>query len=218
MNKIIEGQEIAEQIAEETGEWEGEGLQELSDMDATEGPVSPPSRMEFHVQMGGYTLSALEGVIIEAAAAQLSRKLPSDVNKRVQEEAIKMADKAITDKLAPIAKDLFDQPILTDKFVTKKADQALTLREYIGLVGREFLTMKVDHEGKPAGNFERGEPRINRIVSDVLDERFAADIKAAFEELRKEARAALDAKLNAAIAEERERLSKSLGYALEVKR
>ncbi len=215
-NTIIAEGELAEIQAQETGEWEAEGLEELADMSATAAPVTPPSRMEFHVQMGGYTLDALEETIIAAAAKQIERKLAADVPKRVEAAALQMAEKAITDKLAPIASEFFDQPMIREPF--SKRDP-VTLREFIGLAGRDFLATRVGRDGKPVTSIhDYGEPRINRIVKEVLEKRFADEIKAAFSDLQKEIRAKLQEDLTAIIEAERKRMADALGYEIKAKR
>lgn len=214
---IIEGVEIAEAIAEETCDWEDENAQEIADMGATQGDKSgEPQTMDFHVQMRSYTLANLEQVIIEAAAKQVRTGLPANTDKLIQEKAIELADKAITAKLEPITRELFDQPMLSTRYREK---EPLTLSEYIGLVGKDFLTTRVKRDGTPTtSSYDHGEPRINRIIAEVLEKRFQKEISEAFADLRNHVKARLDVELNAVIEAERKRLADSLGYELQKRR
>ncbi|MBI1234729.1 MAG: hypothetical protein GC208_09535 [Alphaproteobacteria bacterium] len=214
---IIEGGEIAEAIATETGEFDSVELQELADMDATvsEKPAEP-NTMSFHVQMRGYTLGSLETVIIEAAAKQIRSAMPRDTEQRVQDTAIEMANAAIAAKLGPITGELFDQPIVSSRWEKK---EPMTLREYIGLVGKDFLTTRVKRDGTPStSRYDQSEPRINWIIADVLEKRFKDEITAAFVELKNHVRVQLDSTLNAVIDAERKRLAEALGFDLKKSR
>jgi hypothetical protein len=171
--------------------------------------------MDFHVQMRGYNLDTLETIVIEAAAKQIARGLGDDVPNRVQDEAIKLASKAIDDKLSPIVSDLFEQPILSRSYAK---EETLTLREYIGLVGSQFLTTKVTRDGEPAGVYDRGEPRINQIISKVLEKRFKKEIEAEFAKLRDEVRDQIASKLDETIESERQRMADSIGYEITKRR
>ena len=213
---IIEGSEVQEAIAQETGDWENEDNPELGDMAATAtSRADQPRTMDFHVQMRSYTLNAFEEMIVEAAARQVANGLSGDIPKAVESRAIEIAEREIDAKLEPIASDLFDQPMVPERY---GKGETLTLREYIGLVGRDFLSEKVTLSGKRAGRYERGEPRINHIVAQVLEKRFKKEIEAAFVELKKEVQAQINSQLSGVIDTERKRLADALGFTIKTTR
>jgi len=174
------------------------------------------SGMEFHVKMDSYTLHGVEDMIVHTAAKQLiSGYGDASLKKRVEEAAAEMLSQKINSVLEGVAKDIMDQP-MTPKFPGSKSEP-VTLREFVGLCGREYLSQQVDREGNPAsGRYGGNSPRVEFIISSVLNKQFKAAIDAATSEIRKEAAAAIEARLKSMIDDERKRIADAVGF--EIKR
>jgi hypothetical protein len=207
-NTIIDQEEINEIL--------GSGLEEGVDISSHTQSVG--QGMEFHVRMDGYTLDAMESLIVETAAKRvLSGYGPQALDKKIQDAAIAMLSQKINQALEHVTKDMLDQPI-TPK-MGSSTSAPVTMREFVGLCGRDFLSQKVDRDGKPStSGYSTVAPRIEYIVINILTKQFSQAIADATAEIRKEAEAALTSKLDAMIATERERLSQAIGYQIGKKR
>lgn len=187
--------------------------EESSDLTATKN--KDHDTMDFHIQMHGYTMVDFETMVVEAAAQQLLRGHSEDsLKKKIEERLITLVSGSIDKALEPITKEIMDDPMLP-KYRGAKSE-AMTLREYIGLCGRDFLQTKVDNNGNITTGTYHGESRINRLIAGVLDRGFEKEIKSSTSELKTELRSIASAKMNALIDEERNRITEALGY--EVKR
>lgn len=206
-NEIISTHDMAE------NEWSGdEGPHDVqTDMVATK--TAEGRGIEFHVSMRDYTQRDMEALIVEAAARVLvgnygDAKLAKLIEDRCVALTTAKADKA----LAAVTADIIDQPI-TPKLPFMKPDATpTTMREFIGLTGREYLTGYVDSYGKPTTNRHYGKTRIQYLVETYMQQAFKNEISkatnATISEIQKEIRAKHDAFLNAEKARVREALAK----------
>lgn len=204
-NEITSTHEIAE--AEWTGGDEPGDVQ--SDIVATK--EAEGRGIEFHVSMRDYTQRDMEELIIEAGARILvGRHNDSKLAKLIEERAVTMiADKA--DKaLASVTAEIIDQP-LTPKFPFMKADASpMTMREFIGLTGREYLTAFVDNSGKPTTDRHYGKTRIQHLVEDFMSRAFKKEIEQATNAAIREIQAAVTAQHNAFLESEKARVREAL--------
>lgn len=203
-NTILDAGNLAEALGR------GDEYDQTSDLTSTHEPES--QGMSFHVQMNGYTLGDFEEMVVRTAADLLLNSGANDnrLKKIVEERAIAMIG-AKTDAHL----DLVSTQVMNQQMMAGGKD-ALTIAEYIGLVGRDYLTTPVDRDGNPAkGWADKGTPRIERIVATVMDKKFKSEIADGLSALTKELKAMAATKLDALIAEERERVAQALGYEIK---
>lgn len=178
--------------------WDGhsEPSELETDMVATEQPTG--AGLEFHVSMRGYTMHDMEDLIVQAAARQVvgafnDRKLAKDIEDKCIEQVSAKADAA----LSAVTSEIIDQP-LTPSFGDKKP---VTMREFIGLTGREYLNQTVDSAGKPCSGYGSSGTRMEYLVRQYMDRHFRNEIQKAtsalISELQREIKAAHSALLDA---------------------
>lgn len=133
--------------------------------------------IEFHVSMRDYTMRDMEALIVEAAAMQLvGRRGDSELAKVIETKALAMIAAKAEAKLESVTAEIIDQP-MTPTFGTK---QPVTMRDFLGLYGREYLTQVVGSDGKPdASSYGRGKPRITWLVERAMDATFKREIEKA---------------------------------------
>jgi hypothetical protein len=168
--------------------------------------------IEFHVSMRHHTLRDMEELIVAAAAQMLVGKYDrSALAKKVEERAIAVITQKADEAVAKIAVDILDQPI-TPKYTYSKPDaQPITMRELIGLTGREYLTAQVESDGKPAtGSSYRSKARIQHIVETMMSRKFDDEIKSATYATVREIEAAVKAKHEATLTAEKTRIREAL--------
>lgn len=146
------------------------------DMAATTEPDAS-AKLEFHVQMRSWTLRDMELLIVEAAAQQLVGKIerPSDLAKAIEKRAREMLTEKADKRLDAITSEIIDMPV-TPTFGNKAP---VTMREMIGLYGREYLTQTVRSDGQPATGWDAKQTRIAHLVDRALDRKFKAEIERA---------------------------------------
>lgn len=171
MPVIVETEELAEMIGnEEDGP--------VSDMAATT-ESDPAAKIEFHVQMRSWTHRDMVDLIVEAGARQIvgSDARRGQIGKAVEEAAIKQITALADQRLATVAAEIIDQPV-TPAFGAKAP---VTMREFLGLYGREYLTERVDRDGKPSkgGYHTHTYTRMELIVMQAVERKFKAEIEAA---------------------------------------
>lgn len=161
-------------------------------------------KIQFHVSMRGWTQDDMEALIVEAAARIIvgrtgDNKLAKEIEAKCAELVTRRADAA----LAKVATDILDQPMIP----SFGAKEPVTMREYLGLYGREYLETKVDR-----GGWNNKTTRIVQIVSDLMDAKFKTEIErstnAAVTEIKNEVRARHDAIIEAEKLRLREALAK----------
>ena len=171
-NEITSTDEIAE------AEWNGDGEPNdvRSDIVATKDPEH--RGMEFHVSLRDYTLRDMEDLIVEAAARQIvGQRSDTAMAKKIEAKCVELVNAQAEAALAKVTAEIIDQP-MTASFGDKKP---VTMREFIGLYGREYLTEKVDTEGMPSsgGYGSRSMARIEYLTNKLLDGKFRQDIEKA---------------------------------------
>lgn len=203
-NEITSTSDIAE------SEWDGQSEpgDVGSDIVATRTPEG--RGIEFTVSMRDYTQRDMEGLIIEAAAQLIvGRRNEREMAKIIEAKCIELVAKRADAALAEVADTIIDQP-LTPSFGDKKP---VTMREFIGLTGREFLCAQVDGSGNPTASNGWGSnsrPRIEYLVSKYMDRRFVNEIEKATNAVISEIRASIKARHDALLAAEKKRFGEAL--------
>lgn len=171
-DEITNTAEIAEREWDEIAEPEGTVRADIS---ATQRPTD--DRIQFHVQMLGYTMREMDNLIIEAAAQLIVGKHNDRaIAKAIEDKCIELVNTKATKALDAVTTEIIEQPI-TPNWGDKKP---VTMRELIGLYGREFLETTVDREGKPSrSGYSDLKPRISYLVERYLDRKFQAEIEKA---------------------------------------
>jgi CRISPR/Cas system-associated endoribonuclease Cas2 len=165
--------------------------------------------IEFHVAMKGYTLRDMESLIINAAALQLIGKMETRLAKMIEEKCIELIDDKLTSALGKITTEILDQPI-TPSFGDKSP---VTMREFMGLYGREYLTQHVGSDGsrfKPSSWSSTGTPRIEYLAARVIDSKFKAEIESAQRESIKEVQTSMKKHMQDCISEQKGKFLKAL--------
>lgn len=186
---------------------------EQSDLAATKAPAD--EGMQFFVQMKGYTLADFDDMVVEAAARLLVGKhRDADIAKRIEERCIELVQGAADKKLVSVTKEIMDQPVTTH-FPGTKQSEPVTMRDFIGLTGREYLAEKVGSNGKvPTDSWGRHDmkPRLEWIVESAMRRDFKNEIEkattAAIAEVQKEVRSLHAAMIEAEKARFRKALDK----------
>lgn len=196
-------------------EWSGDegphGVQ--TDMVATK--IAEGRGIEFHVSMRDYTQRDMEALIVEAAARVLVGNYgDAKLAKLIEDRCIALTTAKADKALAAVTADIIDQPI-TPKFPSMKPDATpTTMREFIGLTGREYLTGYVDFHGKPTTGRHYGKTRIQYLVETYMQQAFKNEISkatsATISEIQKEIRAKHDAFLRSEKARVRDALAKAV--------
>lgn len=201
MNTIIDPSEIAEDRNLGPDD-------ELSDLTAIKEPEN--KGMEFHVQMNGYTLSDMNDIIAEAAARMIVGRTngATQIAKDIEAKVIALTTSALNARLEKVSAEIIDQP-MTPKFGDKKP---VTMREMIGLFGREYLTEMVDREGRSdtSGWGDTKEPRIHWIVKQSMATKFKNEISAATSNIISEIQSEIRAAHQAILTAEKQRLAEAL--------
>lgn len=202
-NEITSTHEMAET------EWDGEGEpQDVAvDMVATKEPES--KGIEFHVSMRDYTQRAMEDLIIEAAAMSIVGKFGErTVAKEIEAKALEIIQDRIGKRLETVTAEIIDQPMVP----AFGAKEPVTMREFIGLYGREYLTQTVDTDGKaaPRDNWGNKVTRAEWFARRHMDSAFKSEIEKATSVAINQIRAEMSAKHAALIAEQIERFKTAM--------
>ncbi len=132
-------------------------------------------------------------------------------SKLIEERAITAITAMADEIIATVTAEIIDQP-LTPQFGEK---EPVTMREFIGLYAKEYLTERVDREGKPSkGGWGREHTytRAELSVMKLMDRRFKNEIEkattAAINQMRDDVRKAHEAVLEQEKARIRDAISK----------
>lgn len=206
-NEITSTNEMAE------AEWDGHSEPSDVETDMVATKEAEGKGIEFHVSMRDHTLHDMEALIVEAAAMQVVGKFGNDrLAKEIEAKTIALVTDRADKALAAVTVDIIDQPI-TPKYPFMKADEKpTTMREFIGLTGRDYLTSYVDGSGKPTTDRHYGKTRIQHLVEVAMQRAFKTEIEkatnSAISEIQREIRAKHDAFLTAEKARVRDALAK----------
>lgn len=209
-NEIHSTAEMAE------AEWDGRsdrpepgGFEVETDMVATHEPEG--RGIEFHVSMRDYTQRDMEALIVEAAARVIVGEYGNNkLAKLVEDRCIALSVEKIDKHLASVTAEIIDQPILP-KYPGFKTDaRPMTMREFIGLTGREYLTAYVDNSGDPTTDRHYGKTRIQGMVEKFMSRAFQNEIEKATNAAIAEIQNAVKAQHAALLTAEKKRLSDAL--------
>ena len=154
-----------------------EDEQPQSDLSATVQP-DPDAKIEFHVQMKSWTIRDMEDLIVEASARQIVGKIdrPTDLAKAIEARVRALLVEKTDKRLAEVTAEIIDQPV-TPSYGDKKP---VTMREMIGLYGREYLTQMVGSDGNPqSSHYNNTKTRMAYLVEKAMDVKFKNEITAA---------------------------------------
>jgi hypothetical protein len=174
----------------------------------------PKAEIEFFVQMRSWTKRDMADLIVEAAAAQMIRGFgDKKFSKLIEDRAISAITEKADAKLAAVSEAIIDQP-LTPEFGAKAP---VTMREFIGLYAKEYLTERVDSEGKPSkgGWGSNTYTRVELILQRLFDRKFKAEIEKATSSAILQVKEELRAAHAAVIAEEMARFRSALAKSAE---
>lgn len=207
-NEITSTAEMAEQ------EWDGGSEPEdvRSDMVATK--EAEYRGIEFHVSMRDYTLRDMEELIVEAAARTLvGRHNDRELAKKIEAKCVELISDKADKALASVTSEIIDQPLTPQYAHLGKDAKPVTMRELLGLYGREYLTASVGTDGKPAGSGGYGyhnKPRIQYLVEHFLDVKFKREIEQATNAAIREIQAGVAARHNEMLEAEKARIREAL--------
>lgn len=203
-NEILSTHELAEQ------QWDG--YSEPGDVDTDMAATNRPDRegIEFHVSMRNYTMRDMEELIIEAAARKMLASFGDQkLSKLIEDRAINLVTAKADDALQSVSAEIINQP-LTPDFGQR---DPVTMRDFIGLTGREYLTQPVGTDGKPSKGYNT-RPRIQRIVEGWMDRAFKAEIEKATTQVIGEVRSAIKKQHEDMLATEKARVMDALKHSL----
>ena len=167
--------------------------------------------IEFHVSMRDHTFRDMEALIVAAVAELIvGRRNERELARSIEAKCIAMVDAKATAKLGTITAEIIDQPV-TPQWGTDK--KPLTMREMLGLYGREYLTQVVGRDGKPiTDTWGRSDQRarIVHIAEAAMDSKFKAEIERSTNAVVAEVRAAIKAQHDAMLATEKARFLEAL--------
>ncbi len=207
MPDIIDTSDIAQGQAED-------GLREWDDELQTSAVASheeKPGGISFHVQMRDWTVNDMEELIIEAAARMIvGRTSDNKLSQQIEARALALITERADARLSTIASDVLGTT-LTPKGYDQKTP--VTIGETLGMLGREYLELKVLSDGKlPDGYYDkdRAKKRIEWIVQELLVGKFEDELKASSDVFIREIRADVKARHEAALAAEKARIVEAL--------
>lgn len=179
---------------------------------ATEAPEG--KGIEFNVAMRGYTMTDMESLIVEAGARMLVGQFGDKaLAKMIEERCIQQVTAKADAALHAVTHEIIDQP-LTPAFGDKKP---VTMREFIGLTGREYLTERVDRDGKPTTGSGWGSSptytRVELLVSNYMQKHFKQEIEKATNAAISEVQKAIRENHAAFLEAEKARLRAALAKA-----
>lgn len=203
-NQITSTDEMAESA------WDGQSEPDETgeDIVATKGPEG--DGIEFHVSMRRYTKQAMDDLIVEAAAQLIvGRHNKNEFAKVIEQRCIQLLSEKANEALSKVTTEIIDQP-LTPSFGDNKP---VTMREFIGLTGREYLSARVGPDGKVATDSwgrSNGVSRMEWLVGHFMERKFKDEIEKATTAAIISVQAAVKAQHEAFIEGEKERFRKAL--------
>lgn len=196
------------EMAENAYDGEDEPREVETDMVATH--EAQGKGIEFHVSMRNHTMSDMEALIVEAAAKTLVGQYgTAKIAKQIETRCISLVAGKADEALSKVAVDIIDQP-LTPSFGAKKP---VTMREFLGLYGREYLETKVDRHTGEVGGDSWASTKISRIewlVSKHTSETFRREIEKATNAAIAEIQGAITAQHGAFLEAEKARFREAL--------
>lgn len=206
-NEITSTAEIAET------EWNGEDEPNdvRTDMVATHEPEG--RGIEFHVSMRDYTQRDMEDLIVTAAAQMIVGKHNNhEMARAIEAKCIELINAKAGSALAAVTTEIIDQP-LTPQYAWAKDKPSVTMREFLGLYGREYLTQQVDYQGNPAKGYDAKQTRMQYFVERHMDKAFKSEIEKATSAAIGEIRTALRLQHEAMLKEELRRFREAIAHS-----
>ena len=198
----------------EEAAWDGENEpgEVQSSLTATTEPVGG---IEFFVQMRDYTKRDMEDLIVEAAAQQIvGSRNQRTMAKAIEDRCAELVSEKIDKHLCGVTAEIIDKPLMP-KFPGMKNDTPVTMREFIGLAGREYLDARVDrHTGKPTTDNYSAVPRLQYLVTCHIDRTFKDEIEKATRFAIGELQREIKARHEETLANEKKRLRDALDKTL----
>ncbi|NTA79931.1 hypothetical protein G6L13_05455 [Agrobacterium tumefaciens] len=168
--------------------------------------------IEFHVAMTSWTLRDMEELIVQAAAQQLVGKFGNDrLAKEIEAKTISLVTAKADATLEAVTTEIINQPLIP-KYTYGKADaDPVTMREFLGLTGRQYLTQMVGSDGKVSDRSSYNEKsRVQYLVEKCMETTFKREIEKATNELIAEVRRGVEAKHKAFLEAEKARFREAL--------
>lgn len=188
---------------------------EISNMEATAEPTG--HGIEFHVSMRGYTMRDMEELIVHAAAQQIIKHHnDAQIAKQIEAKCIELVTTKANSALEKITAEIIDQPIIP-KYSYGKPDAApVTMREFIGLTGRQYLSERVDDYGKvnERGSYNE-KSRIQYLVEQAMARTFKNEIEKATNAVIAEIRSGIAAQHKAFLEGEKARFREALAKTVK---
>lgn len=208
MTEITSTHEMAE------ADWDGGSEPGDVDSDIVATKEAEGKGIEFHVSMRDYTMNDMEALIVEAAARTLvGRHNDHALAKQIEAKCIEMITVKADKALASVTAEIIDQPI-TPKFAFMKAEEKpMTMREFIGLTGREYLTTVVDSSGNPTTDRYYNKTRIQKMVEGAMARTFKLEIEKATNAAIGDIQRAIKAQHDALLASEKARIRAAIEKA-----
>lgn len=176
---------------------------ELPD-DVREGAEPAPiGEMTFEVRLKEYQeRDVLDAVVDRAARLIVGNYGQTQIAKEIEARAKAIVAERVDAELAKLTKEFFDQPILA-----AKDGPALSIREWVGLAGREFLTQMVNREGKPSDSaWDSRQTRMSYLIGQIVTTRLENELREAVTKAAVEVQGEARKKIDAAISAEKARI------------
>jgi hypothetical protein len=204
-NTIVDTHDIAEAQFSENDE----PPEAQTSMVATKDPEH--KGIEFHVSMRDYTKRDMEELIVEAAARVVVGEYGNNkLAKLVEERCIAIVTTQADKHLAGVTADILDRPIMPKYPFAKPDANPMTMREFIGLTGRDYLEARVDNSGAPTTDRHYSKTRLQHIVECAVHRTFKTEIEKATSAAILEIQKAIKTQHEAFLAAEKARLAAAL--------
>lgn len=213
MNEIVNTHDIAEE------HWDGKGEPRDVDTDMVATHEATGKGIEFHVSMRSYTQQDMEELIVEAAASMIvGRSSNNNLVKLIEERCLALVTQKVDQHLSSVTDDIIDQPVTPKHSYGKPTADPVTMREFIGLTGRQYLSERVDNSGKVN---ERGSynetSRIVYLVQRAMDHKFKNEIERATNAAVSTVQAEIRSMYAAIVEAEKARMRSAMEKAVEVR-
>lgn len=185
---------------------EADGLDEMEAAITATEQADKDAKIEFHVQMRSFTQHEMEALIVEAGAARIVAEMNMEkIAKVIQDRCKEMVEQRANAVLEKVTEEIIDQPVIP----ARRGAEPVTMREYLGLVGREYLETKVSSDGSTAG-YGAKQPRIQSIAENMITRAFKREIEAATRSAISEVQAEMKARHAAVIEAEKKRFADAM--------
>lgn len=203
-NVIMDTGNVAELLGADEGD-------EFSSMEARKEPTG--EGIEFHVAMTSWTMHDMQDLIVQAAAQQIVGKFGNDrLAKEIEVKTIALVTAKADEALGDVTSEIIDQPVLPKGYSYGKAQgDPVTMREFIGLTGRQYLSERVDNNGKVNERSSYNEQsRIAYLVQKCMETTFKREIEQATNAVIREIQASVKASHEAFLTAEKNRFREAL--------